>query len=530
MPDQHPLTVRALAVDHAYSGSLPIASPRRKPYPKGKRMHLRNTFFGFVFVGALLSLKSPVNAQAYDGRWDGFYACGQHALKPENGPFKWSIIRFDVQSGAISGRHEYNTRSGIPTTAFFTGRVDQAGNIKLDVIARLQDGREDFHQTLIGRAGSPGSADLTGTMLNDRGQSVRNCQLTLSLVVPAQPPVVQATPATAIPATTTAQDLNQGRQRLKAQKKLAEEEAARQQEAKVERQRLIAEAETAKQRAVEVQQQLDGLRAAQEKAAKEEAEKHQEVQSALDRQREETASLRQEAGQRAASQERQAAQLQQLNQTQQQDRVTAQTRNQETNQRVDDINGFLRDMILPVFERPDDWVLHKAAIPVQQQQFCRIVNQFGPDLEQVKQVRNEIRSNMLYRDREKDLEALLPHGRFENWVLHVIAVTQAADGSAAILVQPPCEVMLASDACQKNGSRISATIKKDTAPFRELEKVGHNDWVVVSGTILYLSQEDQTKELPQYALYKPGEYCSESDGTKIEEVFVTGINYLVQLR
>jgi len=187
-------------------------------------------------------------------------------------------------------------------------------------------------------------------------------------------------------------------------------------------------------------------------------------------------------------------------------------------------------MVLPVFEQPDDWILHKSAIPIQQQQFCRIVNQFWPDLERVKQVRNEIRSNMLYRDRKEELETLLPHGRFENWVLHVIAVTQAADGNAAITLQPPCQVMLASDACQKNTSGIHADIKKDTPLFRELEKVGHNDFVVVSGTILYLSQGDQTQELPQYAMYKPGEYCSESGDAKGQEVLVTDINYLVQLR
>ena len=51
------------------------------------------------------------------------------------------------------------------------------------------------------------------------------------------------------------------------------------------------------------------------------------------------------------------------------------------------------------------------------------------------------------------MATLLPRGEFENWVVQIKEVTQASDGSAAVMLQPPCRAMLGSDACQKNGSK-----------------------------------------------------------------------------
>jgi hypothetical protein len=183
-----------------------------------------------------------------------------------------------------------------------------------------------------------------------------------------------------------------------------------------------------------------------------------------------------------------------------------------------------------VTERADNWNPRVAAIPIQQQQFCRIIDKFQDDLEQVRRVRNDIRQNTLFRNRQEDLASLLPGGVFENWLMRVVEVTQASDGSAAVLLQPPCRVMMGSDACQKNGSEIRATIPPDTSLYRELSRVGNGDFVAVSGTILYASKEQRDQALPQYAAYKPGEYCVASDGSKTQEVFVTQIRYLVQLR
>ena len=124
------------------------------------------------------------------------------------------------------------------------------------------------------------------------------------------------------------------------------------------------------------------------------------------------------------------------------------SRVQATAHRLDRIEGMFGQLVLPVTERADSWIVRVAAIPIQQQQFCRAIDKFHDDLAQVYKVRNDIRRNTLYRARQEDLATLLPNGVFENWLVRVIEVTQAPDGSAAVLLQPPCRVMLGSDACQ----------------------------------------------------------------------------------
>lgn len=199
----------------------------------------------------------------------------------------------------------------------------------------------------------------------------------------------------------------------------------------------------------------------------------------------------------------------------------------------DDVKGIktiLGGIILPPNENPDSWMLRVAAIPVQQQQFCRIVDQFYDDLTRAYQARNEIKKNVLYLDRKADMVTLLPGGDFENWVVQIKEVTQAPDGSAAVMLQPPCRAMLGSDTCQPGG-KIRATIPITSPLYRELGRVSAGDFVVVSGRILYAAEAANPEQpLPTYAVYQAGTHCSALDGGKQADVFVTEIRYLVQLR
>jgi hypothetical protein len=194
------------------------------------------------------------------------------------------------------------------------------------------------------------------------------------------------------------------------------------------------------------------------------------------------------------------------------------------------VENVLGGIILPPNTDPKSWMMRVAAVPVQQQQFCRIVDQFHDKLGSVYQTHNEIKKNALFRDRKIEMATLLPQGNFENWVVQIKEVTQAPDGSAAVMLQPPCRAMLGSDACQKNGSKIRATIPVDSPLYRELSKVSAGDFVVISGKILYAQSADPNQPLPTYAVYQAGSHCSAISESKQEDVFVTEINYLVQLR
>lgn len=209
--------------------------------------------------------------------------------------------------------------------------------------------------------------------------------------------------------------------------------------------------------------------------------------------------------------------------------------NKEESQRPlkDEVRGIktiLGGIILPPNENPESWMLRVAAIPVQQQQFCRIIDRFYEDLAQTYLTRNEIKRNVLYLDRKTDMVTLLPGGDFTNWVVQIKEVTQAPDGSAAVMLQPPCRAMLGSDICQQGG-KIRATIPISSSLYRELARVSAGDFVVVSGKILYAAETANPEQpLPTYAVYQAGTHCSTLNEGKQSDVFVTEIRYLVQLR
>ena len=201
----------------------------------------------------------------------------------------------------------------------------------------------------------------------------------------------------------------------------------------------------------------------------------------------------------------------------------------ETAEKTDVAISVLSNIILPVTETPSDWMLRVSAVPIQQQQFCRIVDRFYGDLSAVYLTHNDLRKNALVRDRQKDLAALLPGGRFENWVVTIKEVRQI-DGGAAILLQPPCRAMLGSDVCQKESSNITTIIPLNSPIARELENVGDGDFVVISGKMLYPAQGSADDAGPVRAVYEPGTYCLSAAGAKTEDVFVSEITYLARLK
>jgi hypothetical protein len=105
----------------------------------------------------------------------------------------------------------------------------------------------------------------------------------------------------------------------------------------------------------------------------------------------------------------------------------------KTSKDVNFVQNVLAGIILPTTEDPKSWTIRVASVPVQQQQFCRIVDQFYDTIGKVYETHNEIKKNSLFRERQQSMAALLPRGEFSNWVVQVKEVTQAPDGSAAVM-------------------------------------------------------------------------------------------------
>jgi hypothetical protein len=57
------------------------------------------------------------------------------------------------------------------------------------------------------------------------------------------------------------------------------------------------------------------------------------------------------------------------------------------------VQRVLDGIVLPTTADPNSWMMRVAAVPVQQQQFCRIVDQFYDNIDKVYQTHNDIKKN-----------------------------------------------------------------------------------------------------------------------------------------
>lgn len=194
------------------------------------------------------------------------------------------------------------------------------------------------------------------------------------------------------------------------------------------------------------------------------------------------------------------------------------------------VKGVLGDILLPITEDPGTWISRVPTIPIQQQQFCRIVDRSYIDLEQVRLSNNDIRRNAIFKQRFSDIAALLPQGDFTNWLVRVVQVAQGEDGSAGVVLQLPCRAMLGSAACEPSGHRLQTMIKPASPLFGELEKVSAGDFVVISGTLKLVPAGSRDRPLPETAIFEPGAYCSAVSGATTQDVFVSDLRYLAVLR
>jgi|GEM_PF-5627114 len=458
---------------------------------------IRNIVIG---LASILALTRSGHAQTLDGRWEGYYSCGAHALRPEWGAFVWQHVNFNVASGQISARRDHiNRLKGFddPMTALFNGRVDENGSVRIDVLSRRQtDASEEFHQTLVGRSVSPSLVELTGVMLTSKGAEVRNCQLTLRLAAPAQvaaPRVAPAPPQVPVVGREDTADAERGR--LEAQTAAIKAESQRVAQAA----RQAADAKRAAQ--ATAQKALDDAKAAE--VARRQAEEARGVAQAA-----------QEAAIRKASQDKETAlATQQKAREEKEAAEAALARVEESKQKV-----------------AEEALVAQEQFPLQEQQFCKVIQKYAGDLKQAERVRNEIRYNQFKKQRKEDFSSLIPDHSFQSWVVYAVEVRQAANGEAAVVLELPCEVVpvLIGSECGDE-AHLKGTIREDSPLYREFAKFDNGDSVMVSGDLIGIEEDPPGLPLPSYGSFRPETHCWRNEGAIGQELFVVQLKSVFRL-
>ena len=186
---------------------------------------------------------------------------------------------------------------------------------------------------------------------------------------------------------------------------------------------------------------------------------------------------------------------------------------------------------------PPEWMPFFNFMPLQQNQFCQLTDRFFEGMDKAIKSGNEIKVNMVHKERQENFDGLLPGGEINNWIFKVIKVEQVDDGSAAVVLSLHCKSFVGSGQVysskrawrEKDNKEWRATIPYDDRRFRELAKLDAGQFVLASGILLEIDAFKPGQIETFYASQTIGEHPL-TKGLNLEgELFLADLQYIAAL-
>ena len=172
---------------------------------------------------------------------------------------------------------------------------------------------------------------------------------------------------------------------------------------------------------------------------------------------------------------------------------------------------------------PQNWNEADEYMPIQQDKFCELTNSFREKLSVATKTQNDIKVNLVKKERQEDLDALLPGGKFKDWIVRTKQIRQVDNGDASVEFELPCEVNIGSSKFMVDGeSKWTATIKYDSREYRQLVKLSFGDFAIISGSFIKIS--DFTKD--QKETFYASRPLTSGGGSSSGEFFLAKLNYI----
>ena len=149
-------------------------------------------------------------------------------------------------------------------------------------------------------------------------------------------------------------------------------------------------------------------------------------------------------------------------------------------------NYFIIAAFFSMFALPTlggGWSNVEKYIPVRQQAFCNLMNQYEIKAEKAEETKNQIKQNEVNNNRGVDLLALMPNGTFTNWLVEVREVIVIPNGDAAYEMRLQCGVSVGSGKTSQ-GQEYAATAKKGSIIYKQLSGVSAGDFILVNGRLI----------------------------------------------
>ena len=175
-----------------------------------------------------------------------------------------------------------------------------------------------------------------------------------------------------------------------------------------------------------------------------------------------------------------------------------------------------------------DWL---NDMPIKQVLFCDVIQEYDIRLSEALASQNQIRTNLVMKERKLELDGLLPRGELEGWIGRVFAVTQTDTGDAAVLLELPCGINVGSGVTSFNGKqKWEGAIPYEDRMYRELVKVGKGDFVILNAELLEIDEGELGEPEYKFASNLANDKDLPSEFQTDNETFIANVKYLVEAK
>ena len=130
----------------------------------------------------------------------------------------------------------------------------------------------------------------------------------------------------------------------------------------------------------------------------------------------------------------------------------------------------------PTLSVADHWPQKiMESIDVKEAAFCRVLNSYSVRIDEALASENAIRVKRVRDKQVLDVEALMPTGEFNDWIIRVDSIKVDAAMNATLRASLPCHKMIV-------GLQIPPT---NSVTYEQLADVGKGDYVLVSGQLSF---------------------------------------------
>ena len=148
----------------------------------------------------------------------------------------------------------------------------------------------------------------------------------------------------------------------------------------------------------------------------------------------------------------------------------------------------------------EGWISVSDFISARQKRFCQIVENSREELDIAMTTGNQLKQNLVLRNLDQQIEAIIPDGEFNDWVMQVQEVFATEDGNAAFKLEAQCGTTFGTGSANiENEKQVwFAPAKPGSRIFEQLLSVERGDFVLVNGRLITYQSEGITSSSSKF--------------------------------